>query len=129
MQTLRRRLAPFATVLMILQAALVFSAPLAACCQAGKTASAVQDEDCCPAGAHPPGECPRHARSNRESRASCRLLCDAPHGLQFIAGIAGVLPPDAVAAVPAGDRGAVTIVSAVAQVRSTIPTSPPPRLR
>jgi hypothetical protein len=127
MQTLRQRLASYAMVLTFLQAALVFSAPIAACCQAGKTASVAQDEECCPAGSHAPGECPRHARSSGESRASCRLQCDAPHGLQFIAGISGVLPLDSAVLVPAADLGAVTIGASAVQLRSSGPTSPPPR--
>ncbi len=128
MQTLRRRLASCALALILVQTALAFAAPLSACCTTKPTAAADADE-CCPAGSHPPGQCPRHARSNGAPRVSCRLQCDAPHGLQFVAGVTGVLPVPLAVTVPSADAGAIAFVPAVERLRSSDPTSPPPRVR
>jgi len=131
MQILRRRLASCALLLMALQAALVFTAPLSACCaprgSAMHRAPAVEDEECCPAGSHPPGQCPRHARSAGRSAASCRLQCDAPHGVQFVAGVTGVLPAPSALPVPPVDTATILTPSTTELFRASIPTSPPPR--
>lgn len=153
MNVLRRRLASGALALTVLQFTLLFAAPVSACCNAGafRSAHAVKvdtDEvECCPPGSHPPGQCPLHkdkvrasaasakqAESARSSGASssraaaCRMLCDAPHGPQFLLGVVGVIaapestPIDLTEdALPAGAPLAAT-------ARPSLPDAPPPRL-
>src|SRR4051812_11028660 len=87
----RRRFASWALVLIVLQVALVFTAPLAARCAASSRSAAQPEHECCPAGSHPPGECPRHASKNA---SACRLACDAPHGVGLLVVTLGVLPPN-----------------------------------
>jgi hypothetical protein len=129
MRFVRRQLAAGALWLMALQAALVFTAPLASCCVAHASARAEADEECCPAGTHPPGQCPRHARQARSSSAACRLQCDAPHGVQFVTGVAGVLPARASALSAAPSAPTFSSPVALALFRASVPISPPPRLR
>ena len=126
MRTFRRRSAVLSLTLMLAQTALVFAAPLSACCP-GKTAAAAVNDECCPPGSHPPGQCPRHARSQQDSRESCRLQCDAPHGAQFVAAVGGMLPAPAPLEIPSDDAGAIALASAAELLRASIPTSPPPR--
>ena len=137
MQQLRRRFASCALALTVLQAALVFAAPLSLCCPSRTAAQAVQaDKDCCPAGSHPPGECPLHARFRNASksasqsggRVACRMQCDAPHGAGYVLGAIGVLPAPLSASVPVVQAHALAVVELAPTVRSTIPDSPPPRL-
>jgi hypothetical protein len=126
-QHLRRRFASCALALTILQAAVACAAPLATCCPS-RAASVQADDECCPAGAHPPGECPRHAASKRTRSASCGLQCDAPHSGAYLFVSIGILPPAAVALPPVLDPQRLTPASAVPVFRSLIPDSPPPRL-
>src|SRR5262245_61404665 len=99
MSMVRRRLASCALVLLVCHSAIVFAAPLSSCCPSRHTAqaaSAHDDEpDCCPAGSHAPGQCPRHARGGQTTKVTCRMQCDAPHGVQFLLGASGLLPPPA----------------------------------
>jgi hypothetical protein len=88
---------------------------------------AIEDEECCPAGSHPPGQCPRHARSAGRSTASCRLQCDAPHGAQFVAAVAGLLAAPSALLAPVVRAGTIVTTSATELFRASIPTSPPPR--
>ena len=127
MQQLRRRLASCALALTVLQAALAFAAPLSGCCPSRAAATAQADKDCCPAGSHPPGECPRHARSKAAGPASCRLQCDAPHGAGYLVGAIGVLPSPLVVSVPAVEAQPLAVAAIAPTVRAAIPDSPPPR--
>ncbi len=110
---------------MLVQGVLVFAAPLSAC-RAANAAAAAHDDECCPAGSHPPGQCPRHA-GRQSTPVACRMLCDAPHGFQFLTVVAGILPADAaIAAAPIEARPpAIAFVSPLH--RTTIPDPPPPR--
>jgi hypothetical protein len=128
MSMIRRRLASCALALVVCQSALVFAAPLSSCCPSRHGAPVAEAEkDCCPAGSHPPGQCPLHARSKAETRASCRMQCDAPHGVQFLLGAAVLLPaPAASFAAPLISR-AVIVSTANLQSRPFVPDSPPPR--
>ena len=136
MSNLRRRLASCALALLVCQTASVFAAPLSSCCPARHAASAPAAEaetECCPAGSHPPGQCPRHKSSTTPSKPAkkmdCRIQCDAPHGVQFLIGVAGLLPPPVVSpAAPIVSR-AVVVATADPQTRPFVPESPPPRLR
>jgi len=136
MSALRRRLASGALALTVLQCALLFAAPMAACClQGGARAASVarEDVDCCPPGAHPPGECPLHRGARSEgrgaaSRSVCRMMCDAPHGPQFLLVAIGMLSaPQATTisltahVLPAGAPAAIS-------ARPSTPDAPPPKL-
>src|SRR5262245_59576452 len=118
MTMLRRRLAACALALLVCQSALAFAAPLTSCCPPRHTSGAGEREagereagekDCCPAGSHAPGQCPLHARSKAATTVTCRMQCDAPHGVQFLIGIAGLpLPPAVSIAAPAASLTPVT---------------------
>jgi hypothetical protein len=133
MLTLRRRLASCALALLVCQTAAVFAAPLSSCCVARVSPAAEraagEDKDCCPAGSHPPGQCPRHTGSNGASKVSCRMQCDSPHGIQFVAGAIGVMPPTVAPAIALSSDSFVTsfVVSPLYLVR--VPHAPPPRVR
>jgi hypothetical protein len=129
MMMLRRRLASCALALVVCHAALVFAAPLASCCPSRTSApAAAAEKECCPAGAHAPGECPLHKRSKSASNVSCRLQCDAPHGAQFLLGAVGLLPaPAASLAAPVASR-AFELGGVDPETRSFVPDSPPPRV-
>jgi hypothetical protein len=135
MSAIRRRLASCALALTVLQFTLLFLAPISACCTrtGAHTAATISTDDieCCPAGSHPPGQCPLHKGSKSGAagaRNSCRVMCDAPHGPQFLLGAVGVL------AAPQGSTvslapsalpvGAPFLVSA----RPSLPDAPPPKL-
>jgi hypothetical protein len=105
MRAFRRRLASFTLALTAVQFALLFAAPVSACCARQPIAvrTSAEAKDCCPAGSHPPGECPLHKDQVRKSSGPqtsaadhCRMMCDAPHGPQIVFGAIGVLPPPAV---------------------------------
>jgi hypothetical protein len=139
MTAFRRRLASGALALTVLQFALLFAAPVSACCQSGalrlRTAAASVDQDieCCPPGSHPPGQCPRHKNKDGGSKSAdravtCRMMCDAPHGPTFVLGFIGVVGApqsthvDQIAsALPAGAPSTTT-------ARPSLPDAPPPRL-
>jgi hypothetical protein len=114
-------------VLTVLQATVAFASPLAACCPS-RAASVQPDEECCPAGSHPPGQCPRHADSKRARAASCRLQCDAPHAGGFLVIAIGPLPSAAAVSTPVMDPQRLAYAAAVPILRSLVPDSPPPRL-
>ncbi|HET7619153.1 MAG TPA: hypothetical protein VFK20_11645 [Vicinamibacterales bacterium] len=118
---LRRRLTAGALALCLLPIA----APLTAGaieCHRGAAAGVVE---CCPAGAHPDGQCPMH-RSTPKSE--CRLSCGATnHAASALFGPIGILvnPPSLLA----DTLSAVTLApsAAPASFRPSVPDSPPPR--
>jgi hypothetical protein len=129
MVQLRRRLASCALALLFCQTAAVFAAPLASCCapRVAAAATAEEDKDCCPAGSHPPGQCPRHAAQKSAAKTSCRLQCDSPHGVQFVAGAVGVMPVQVVSTIAfSSDRFVPSLASAPVLV-ARVPHAPPPR--
>lgn len=140
MNVFRRRLASGALALTVLQFALLFAAPVSACCNAGafrasQTTTVQNEVECCPPGSHPPGQCPLHrratsnaARHAESSRAACRMTCDAPHGPEFLLGFIGVIaaPASTEIALTAGTLHAGAPLSATA--RPALPDAPPPRL-
>ena len=141
MNVFRRRLASGALALIVLQFALLFAAPVSACCNAaafGAKAEATRvenDVECCPPGSHPPGQCPLHKNKNGTSSGAgapravaCRMMCDAPHGPQFLLGVVGAIAaPESThidltaSALHAGAPFAAT-------ARPSLPDAPPPRL-
>jgi hypothetical protein len=130
---LRRRLASCALALVVCQSALVFAAPLSSCCPSrdgakAKAEQAEAEKDCCPAGSHPPGQCPRHAASKAAARISCRMQCDAPHGVEFLLGAVGLLPPLAVSLAAPLASSAPAVSEAAPETRPFVPDLQPPRL-
>ena len=141
MNVFRRRLASGALALTVLQFALLFAAPVSACCNAGAFRAAphartVENEvECCPPGSHPPGQCPLHRRASsnaarhaESSRAACRMTCAAPHGPQFLLGFIGVIATPQSTAI---DRIAHPLHAGApfaAAARPSLPDAPPPRL-
>jgi len=81
--------------------------------------------DCCPAGSHPPGQCPLHKRE--APAGGCRLTCATERSTPFVSGFVGVLPPDAVYA-PAAISEPATLPASPARIFSSLPPiSPPPK--
>jgi hypothetical protein len=141
MNALRRRLASGALVLTVLQFALLFAAPVSACCENGAprataAASASDEVECCPPGSHPPGQCPLHKNKNRASSSSsstsramaCRMMCDAPHGPKFLLGLAGVIAAPESAEIDLTEYTLDAGAPFVATARPALPDAPPPRL-
>src|SRR5689334_2326558 len=128
MLTLRRRLGSWALALLFCQSVAVFAAPLSSCCaSAHATAIAAgDDEDCCPAGSHAPGQCPRHAAA--ATTRSCRVQCDAPHGVQFLIAALGVLPAPVASTFVLTAGSVVFNAQPATVVRASVPHAPPPRL-
>jgi len=141
MRALRRRLASCALALTALQLALLFSVPVSACCvpkaAAVAHAPSAAGKDCCPAGSHAPGECPLHkTRGDQKSpelqtsrTSQCRLMCDAPHGAQFLLGAIGVLPAPEGIEIALTSRAFDTRSQASVLLRAALPDAPPPRLQ
>ena len=137
MNLLRRRLASGALALTVLQFTLLFAAPVSACCNAGAfraaaaAARAENDVECCPPGSHPPGQCPRHKNKNvgSFSRATtCRMLCDAPHGPQFVLGVVGVIAAPRSTHIDLAEYALHAGAPFAATARPSLPDAPPPRL-
>jgi hypothetical protein len=128
----RRRLATCALALLVCQTAAVFAAPLSSCCATRHAAAAVEqsgEKDCCPAGSHPPGKCPRHAGDSKAaSRGACRMQCDAPHGVQFLIAAVGVMPAPSASAFTLSPGQIVSALALVPTLRASVPYSPPPRV-
>jgi hypothetical protein len=136
---LRRRLASGALVLTTLQFALLFAAPVSACCVRAGAASAsmaaASDDapDCCPPGAHPKGECPLHrgAKSGAHGASTpnhCRFTCAHSSGPQFVVGSIGVLPMPSSVVVPVAQSALFTAAPQTVRLRPFVPDSPPPEL-
>jgi hypothetical protein len=125
MLTLRRRLASCALALLFCQTAAVFAAPFSSCCVTRHAGEA--EHDCCPAGSHPPGQCPRHAAEREAARSACRMQCDAPHGVQLLPGFVGLLPASTVSIIAITPSPFVTAAVSAPALQSPVPDSPPPR--
>ena len=145
MGTFRRRLASGALALTVLQVAVLFAAPVSCCMspraghQAAAAAVAAEKPDCCPPGSHAPGQCPLHRGSKTENRGSalaadagreggCRMLCDAPHGPQFLLGAIGIIPEPASIAIEITPSALHAGAPLTATARPSLPGAPPPRL-
>jgi hypothetical protein len=145
MRALRRRLASCALALTALQLAVLFSVPVSACCMpkaaAAAHATSAADKDCCPVGSHKPGECPLHkdkdkgkttAQKSADRQTSrtavCRMMCDAPHGPQFLLGAIGVLPVPEGIEIAFTSRALDTRAPSLVLSRAAFPDAPPPKL-
>ena len=140
MNVLRRRLASGALALVVLQFALLFAAPVLACCQSGavgatveaaSAANAANDVECCPPGSHPPGQCPLHKNKNRGASrevSTCRMMCDSPHGPRFLLGVAGVIAAPESTHLDLTEYSLHAGAPFAATARPSVPDAPPPRL-
>ena len=135
MSAFRRRLASGAIALTLLQLAVLFAAPVSACCLPFRLkAEATQVEkaeapDCCPAGSHAPGECPLHKGGGaQKSGSDCRMTCDTEHGPQFVLGVTGVLPAPESTRIDLTASAPLHGVPFIATARPSVPAAPPPRL-
>jgi hypothetical protein len=140
MELVRHRLASCALALTAVQLALLFMAPVSACCKTAAAAAshaqiaASEDApDCCPPGAHRDGECPLHRGGKREARGvatptHCRFTCDHTSGAQLIVGAIGVIPAPSAAAVPLAESSLPPVRSFIVPLRPAIPDAPPPEL-
>lgn len=137
MRAFRRRLASFALALSALQLALLFAVPVSACCtrkpvaKVTATVEAARTHDCCPAGSHPPGECPLHRNDKSADRETsqagqCRMACDTPHAPQIVFAI-GVLPAPAVSGLAFVSLPAFTRLVAAIESPAAFPDGPPPK--
>jgi hypothetical protein len=140
MAPLRRRLASGALALTVLQLALLFAAPLSACCpsnRAAHQAKVAAETECCPAGSHAPGECPLHRGSRAGDRQSarttqtegaCRMICDAPHGAPLLLGATGIVPSPQAVEIDLTAYAMAVGASSITTDRPSFPDAPPPRL-
>ena len=129
MAALRRRLASCALAVALLQCVLLFAAPMSACCGSGnvrqKADTARDAHECCPAGAHAPGQCPLHKTSHS---AACAFRCDASHAPDFVLGAIGVLTrPAATLAAPAAVTPRTISRTPALLARTILPDAPPPK--
>lgn len=138
MNALRRRLASCALALTVLQLAVLFGAPLSCCMSArgghrGAAVVSAEEKDCCPPGSHPPGQCPLHKSKDRGSKSedrasSCRMMCDAPHGPQFLLGAIGIVQAPVSIALELTPSALHAGAPLTATARPSLPDAPPPRL-
>lgn len=129
MRSLRRRLASCALAVVLLQCALLFAAPVSACCataaaRAHATGAESSAIECCPAGAHAPGQCPLH---KQERSADCALRCGQTHAPDFVLGAVGILPPPTLTLAPPAALPVDAIAMPRVVVRAIRPDGPPPR--
>jgi hypothetical protein len=121
-----RSFAAGALVMLLAQFTLVCAAPLAACTMSSAAASSERSEvDCCPAGSHPPGQCPLHKRE--APAVGCRLTCATQGSTPFIPGFVGVLAPAGVQAPVVVSEPADLPPSPARLSTSLPPISPPPK--
>jgi hypothetical protein len=116
---------------------------------------AADEIECCPPGTHPPGQCPRHRKAGSAgaaksadrrlaatrgdwrddeaasrggtSESRCRVMCDAPHGAEFVLGVVGLLPHPQSHDIAATTDSFECPASFVPSDRASLPDAPPPR--
>ena len=118
-----RAFAAAALVLMLAQLAAVCAVPLVACAASPSVHRA--QVECCPAGTHPPGECPLHKQDAHSTQ--CRMTCARQGATPFVPGVAAVLLPSPTIAVFTGAAALVSDFVPVAASRGITPSSPPPK--
>ncbi len=121
----RRLIAAVAVCLALVQAS-VLSLSAAACCCEARHAAKIAAEDCCPAGSHPPGECPLHRAPKRAG--DCALSCNTSASLQLVL-LAGAPPLARPATTPTLVRVAASAASSSVSLDDVdlVPHAPPPR--
>lgn len=124
----RHRVASGALALTALQFVLLFAAPMS-CCVPGS--ARMKTEAATVAASE---ECPLHHKSKDLGSRSetqdlhCRMMCDAPHGPQFLLGAIGVLAAPAAAHFELASFAMPAVAALSTTVRPAIPDAPPPRL-
>ena|SRR5438105_4807853 len=124
MAAFRRRLASGALVLIALQLALLFAAPMA-CCQPKMEATQVKKAEA--------EQCPLHKSKELGSQSEaqnshCRMMCDAPHGPQFLLGAIGILAAPGSTHIELISRAMPAVTALTTTSRPVFPDAPPPRL-
>lgn len=119
-------------MLSLLQIALLFAAPVSACCArdtGALGASASADVECCPPGSHPPGQCPFHKSraGTSEQSTKCRVRCDAQRPMDLLLATTGVLPRPFPQFLPASPSSFDEWPAAVVPSRRGLPDAPPPK--
>ena len=132
MAAIRRRLASCALALTVLQFALLFAAPVSACCRSAANQEQMADDvDCCVPGSHPPGQCPlkssRASRTAQRSAAECSMSRDAGVLADLVLGAIGVLPDPQVLTRPHAPATRFVEARLRPSTRTSLPDAPPPR--
>src|SRR4051812_13167347 len=98
MDAFRHRLASGALLLIALQLAVVFAAPMACCVSFGSGSSSRSSAAATRIESHTAAdECPLHkskelGSTSKAPDSPCRMMCDAPHGSLVLLGAIGLLP-------------------------------------
>jgi len=124
MATRGRAFASAALLMVLAQFLAVCAVPLGACALSPAAAHRASVE-CCPAGSHPPGQCPLHRNDSHSNQ--CRMTCARQSATPFLPGMVGVMPPS-IAVATAADVATPVVVLDPIHVSSTLtPSSPPPK--
>ena len=118
-----RAFAAGALLMVITQLTAVCAVPIVACAMA--PVAHRQSVECCPAGSHPPGQCPLHKNDSHSD--DCRMTCARQATTPFVPGVVGVLPSSLAIAAPIEAVAPVFAVDPVRDSRSLTPSPPPPK--
>ena len=118
-----RAFAAGALLMVLTQLTAACAAPLVACAMA--PVAHRQSVECCPAGSHPPGQCPLHKNDSHSN--DCRMTCARQATTPFVPGVVGVLPPSIAIATVIEGATPLLAVESVRDSRSLTPLSPPPK--
>lgn len=116
-----RTFAAAALVMVLAQLAAVCAIPLVAC--AASPSAHREQVECCPAGSHPPGECPLHKQSSHSNQ--CRMTCARQGVTPFVPGVVAVPLPFISIAVAADSVTLSLATDLVATPRGGTPSPPP----
>ena len=137
MAAFRRRLALGALALTLLQLAPLFAS--LSCClpfrmpstelRPGKADATKVGQ----AETAKPEECPLHkskelGSTSKTPDSHCRMMCDAPHGPQFLLGAIGVLPAPRSTQMELASSALPAAAALGTTARPAVPDAPPPRL-
>jgi hypothetical protein len=120
-----------ALVVTLIQCVMLFATPIASCCGRSaplKAETNKVDEECCPPGSHPPGQCPLHKQKTpRQSSNDCRMRCDAQDAPAMLVGVAGILTTSIAPLAPAPAFSFRVATHATLVSRADFPDAPPPK--
>ena len=120
-----------AVCLALVQASVAIVSAAACGCEARRAAKAA-NEDCCPAGSHPPGMCPLHrdaaGQPDAKKTAGAALVCNAGAAMQLVL-LSGAPPLQKPATTPTLEPAPATPVVADAALidLDLVPHAPPPK--
>lgn len=120
-----RTFAAGALLMVVAQLTAVCAVPLAASA-ISPAAAHRHSVECCPAGSHPPGQCPLHAKESHSNE--CRMTCAKQAATPFVPGVAGVLPPSIAIGTAIDVVASMIAVDGIRISRSRLPSSPPPKI-